>query len=166
MLKEQQIVNITKDILEEALNFNSHQKTPTKYSVSQVRAKVEAYKSILTEEQIDTIFKVLLDGLREAKRMMRDINHHTPLQVLIKNVLSMDKGAKGLIESLHKTKKFSIEISDEEHNDLFSNGIEVPNTSTNTSSKYRLVVVGKDAKGNVIDVACGVSPNFNKLEDK
>ena len=107
------------DALYNSMNMEGTTKAPRKFTIGEISERVgNAFLGRENEEQEEKVIELVLDSLRKSGKIKKEMSNYNLAQEIIAYRVLNPKTDNSLLPSLCNTRKFTIEITEEEQSVL------------------------------------------------
>jgi len=139
-----------------SMNMEGTTKAPRKFTVGEIFERVNsAFLLAPNEEMEEKVREIVLTKLRESGKIKKEMSNYNLAQEIIAYRVLNPKTDNSLLPSLCNTRKFSIEITEEEQSVLLG--------LVNLRNGNGVHTIQKGLDGNTI---CSYSANFGEIKEK
>ena len=154
--KVNSLVNDIGDGLYNSMNLEGTTKAPRKFTIFEITERVSfAFKVQPNEEMEERVREIVLTKLRESGKVKKEMSNYNLAQEIIAYRVLNPKTDNSLLPSLCNTRKFTIEITEEEQTVLLG----LVNLRNGNG-------VHTIQKGFNEDSICSFSANFGEIKEK
>ena len=156
--KVDNLVDQLGDALYNSMNMEGTTKAPRKFTTGEISERVATAllgRENITEESQVKVMELVLDGLRKSGKIKKEMSNYNLAQEIIAYRVLNPKTDNSLLPSLCNSRKFTIEITEEEHSVLLG--------LVNLRNGNGVHTIQKGLDGNTI---CSYSANFGEIKEK
>ena len=154
--KVNSLVNSIGEQLYNNMNLEGTTKAPRKFTIFEISERVSSAFLVSPNEEMEEMVKeIVLTKLRESGKIKKEMSNYNLAQEIIAYRVLNPKTDNSLLPSLCNSRKFTIEITEEEQRVLLS--------LVNLRNGNGVHTIQKGLDGNTI---CSYSANFGEIKEK